>query len=187
MTTTERDIARFLSELHERVDKAAVLQRELDQKLAQVKAREADIERNYKRREAEMLRKLQDNIRRGCSELRGSSAGYDSEHQGAEAAAEASGPGPAAGIEGEAGRVRRPADPRGRGGGDTGRAHCEAQARGRRSRDSQGIRQPARVRRIINDDVIEVDAGFLKMQVSREDVQEILPEKDAHRRSCPRT
>ena len=38
----------------------------------------------------------------------------------------------------------------------------------------KGIRQPARVRRIINDDVIEVDAGFLKMQVSVDDVQEVL-------------
>ena len=41
MTTTERDIARFLSELHERLDKSAALQRELEQRLAAVKAREA--------------------------------------------------------------------------------------------------------------------------------------------------
>ena len=60
MTTTERDIARFLAELHDRLDKSAVLQRELAQRLATVKAREADLERNYKRRETEMLRKLQD-------------------------------------------------------------------------------------------------------------------------------
>jgi DNA mismatch repair protein MutS2 len=50
----------------------------------------------------------------------------------------------------------------------------------------KGIRQPARVRRIINDDVIEVDAGFLKMQVSRDDVQEILPEKDAPSSKLPK-
>ena len=34
MTTTERDIARFLSELHDRVDKNTALQRELEQRLA---------------------------------------------------------------------------------------------------------------------------------------------------------
>ena len=60
MTTTERDIARFLSELHERVDKNTALQRELEQRLAKVQSREADLERNFKRREADMLRKLQD-------------------------------------------------------------------------------------------------------------------------------
>jgi DNA mismatch repair protein MutS2 len=38
----------------------------------------------------------------------------------------------------------------------------------------KGIRQPATVRRI-SGEMIEVDAGFLKMQVSRSDVEEILP------------
>jgi DNA mismatch repair protein MutS2 len=38
----------------------------------------------------------------------------------------------------------------------------------------KGIRQPATVRRIAGE-MIEVDAGFLKMQVSRGDVEEILP------------
>jgi DNA mismatch repair protein MutS2 len=42
------------------------------------------------------------------------------------------------------------------------------------------------VRRIINDDVIEVDAGFLKMQISKEDVQEILPEKDPGTSKLPK-
>jgi len=39
----------------------------------------------------------------------------------------------------------------------------------------KGIRQPATVRRLLAGDLIEVDAGFLKMQVSRSDVEEILP------------
>ena len=39
----------------------------------------------------------------------------------------------------------------------------------------KGIRQPARVRRFINEDVVEVEAGFLKMQISRADIQEVLP------------
>jgi DNA mismatch repair protein MutS2 len=39
----------------------------------------------------------------------------------------------------------------------------------------KGIRQPATVRRILAGDLIEVDAGFLKMQVSASDVEEILP------------
>jgi DNA mismatch repair protein MutS2 len=40
----------------------------------------------------------------------------------------------------------------------------------------RGVRQPARVRRIIDDGKIEVDAGLMRMQVGIEDVQEVLPD-----------
>jgi DNA mismatch repair protein MutS2 len=38
------------------------------------------------------------------------------------------------------------------------------------------VRDPARVRRKIGNDRIEVEAGFMKMQVSIDDVIEVLPE-----------
>ena len=38
------------------------------------------------------------------------------------------------------------------------------------------VREPARVRRILAGDRIEVEAGFMKMQVSVDDVIEVLPE-----------
>ena len=38
-----------------------------------------------------------------------------------------------------------------------------------------GIREPARVRRLMGDDRIEVEAGFMKMQVHIDDVLEVLP------------
>jgi DNA mismatch repair protein MutS2 len=41
----------------------------------------------------------------------------------------------------------------------------------------QGVREPARVRRKLGDDRIEVEAGFVKMQVSIDDVLEVLPEQ----------
>lgn len=37
------------------------------------------------------------------------------------------------------------------------------------------LREPARVRRLLGEDRLEVEAGLLKMQVSREDVLEVLP------------
>ena len=40
----------------------------------------------------------------------------------------------------------------------------------------KGIREPARVRRRLADDRIEVEAGFMKLQVPLEDVVEVLPE-----------
>jgi DNA mismatch repair protein MutS2 len=39
----------------------------------------------------------------------------------------------------------------------------------------KGIRQPAKVRRVLADGLIEVEAGFMKMQVSVDDVEEVLP------------
>jgi DNA mismatch repair protein MutS2 len=186
MTTTERDIARFLSELHERVDQAAVLQRELSQKLAQVKAREADIEKNFKRREAEMLRKLQDKYdevvanfeARALDTIQNIKELKEQKKLQEQARLQVS-------------RVKRE-------GFEDLQTHVVAAAEtpvmpatklkleeGARVL-LKGIRQPARVRRIINDDVIEVDAGFLKMQVSKEDVQEILPEKDPGTSKLPK-
>jgi DNA mismatch repair protein MutS2 len=41
----------------------------------------------------------------------------------------------------------------------------------------RGVREPARVRRLLGEHAIEVEAGFLKLQVSRDDVIEVLPEK----------
>ena len=40
----------------------------------------------------------------------------------------------------------------------------------------KGIREPVRVRRLLGKDLIEVEAGFVKMQVARDDVLEVLPE-----------
>jgi DNA mismatch repair protein MutS2 len=40
----------------------------------------------------------------------------------------------------------------------------------------KGIREPARVRRVLGDGRFEAEAGFMKMQVSSEDIEEVLPE-----------
>ena len=40
----------------------------------------------------------------------------------------------------------------------------------------KGVREPARVRRLIGEDRIEVEAGFMKLQMERSDVIEVLPE-----------
>ena len=47
----------------------------------------------------------------------------------------------------------------------------------------KGIRQPASVRRLLPGDILEVDAGFLKMQVSMSDVEEVLAPADTPARS----
>ena len=47
----------------------------------------------------------------------------------------------------------------------------------------KGIRQPASVRRLLPGDILEVDAGFLKMQVSMSDVEEVLAPADRPKQS----
>ncbi len=44
----------------------------------------------------------------------------------------------------------------------------------------KGIRQPATVRRLLTNGLLEVDAGFLEMQVAAADVEEVLPAAAAH-------
>jgi DNA mismatch repair protein MutS2 len=40
----------------------------------------------------------------------------------------------------------------------------------------KGIREPARVRRVLGDGRFEAEVGFIKMQVSADDIEELLPE-----------
>jgi len=46
------------------------------------------------------------------------------------------------------------------------------------------VREPARVTRFLSNDRIEVEAGFLRLQVSRDDVIEVLPETGGAAASC---
>jgi DNA mismatch repair protein MutS2 len=43
----------------------------------------------------------------------------------------------------------------------------------------KGVRQPATVRRLLSNGLIEVEAGFMKMQVSTADIEEVLAAGDA--------
>ena len=48
------------------------------------------------------------------------------------------------------------------------------------------VREPARVRRKLGDDRIEVEAGFMKMQVSIDDVIEVLPDAGPAAQKLPK-
>jgi DNA mismatch repair protein MutS2 len=43
----------------------------------------------------------------------------------------------------------------------------------------RGVREPARVRRLLSNGILEVEAGFMKLQIPREDVLEVLPDTPA--------
>jgi DNA mismatch repair protein MutS2 len=170
MTNVERDVSRFLAELHDRIDVLERERTELTARTAAIEAREKTLEQTWEKKYAAKIREL---------EQRASDLTAQFEQRAVETigelsqkahvkvakakrefkeAVEALAPLPAS------------APPR---------LKIEPGARVR----LKGIRQPASVRRLLAGDILEVDAGFLKMQVSMSDVEEVLAPADRPKQS----
>jgi DNA mismatch repair protein MutS2 len=173
MSTQERDIARFLAELHDRIDRAAERERQFEEQRQALAARESQLQKEFERREAAKLKEVEERcdtaIRAFEQEARETIARIAESAEQRKAADQA---------------MRKVAKTR-REFQETvqtavlGKAP-EAQPRaiiqeGTRVR-LKGIREPARVRRKLSDDRLEVEAGLMKMQVSIDDVEEVLPD-----------
>lgn len=182
MSTSERDIQRFLGELHERLERVGELEASLREQQDRLTAREQTLEKDWERkrsakireleeRSAELAREFEDNARRTIDEI---TRGME-QRKAAENAMRKVAKTRREFLEksGEFSRESRP-------GGEPApkRLPVEEGARVR----LKGIRQPARVRRRISDDMLEVEAGFMKMQVSIDDVEEVLPAAGAEPR-----
>ncbi|MBZ5601408.1 MAG: Smr/MutS family protein [Acidobacteriia bacterium] len=162
MTSSERDVSEFLANLHARLDAVDTERRELAQLRAVLDAREKSLEQNWERRYASKIRELEQKADQLAADFeRRASETIEDLSQKArtkiaktkrefQEAVETIAPRPAT------------APPR---------LKIEEGARVR----LKNIRQPATVRRLLSGDLIEVDAGFLKMQVSSSDVEEVLP------------
>jgi len=177
MSDRERDVTRFLSELHRRIEDTRALEESLRLKLAQLEQREKEIAREWEKRETAKLKEL---------ERRTDLALARFEEQSQEAL----------------GKIAQGADRR-KSEQDAQRRVSKAKRELREDFQStvlstqddsrqdriqplrieegvrvrlKDVRDPARVRRKIGADRIEVEAGFMKMQVSIDDVIEVLPE-----------
>jgi DNA mismatch repair protein MutS2 len=170
MSSTEQDVARFLSEMHQRVDALDRERIELAAREKSVEARERSLEQSWEekygakisemeRRAAELAaqfeRRAQETIGELSQKARAKVARTSREYA---EAVESIAPPPAAAS------------------GPT--VQAKRLAEGARVR-LKGVRQPASIRKILANGVIEVDAGFLRMQVSASDVEEVLPEATA--------
>jgi DNA mismatch repair protein MutS2 len=174
MTTRDRDLAAFLSELHKRLESTAELENDLRAKTEELVAREKSLAQEWEKREAAKLKELERRCEQALDRFEAESRDtIERIRQSAEqrkAADQA-----ARGVS----KVKRefredfqnavltvaagtPAEPPPR---------IEEGARVR----LKGVSEPARVRRKLSDDRIEVEAGFMKMQVSIDDVLEVLP------------
>ncbi|MGA3189097.1 MAG: Smr/MutS family protein [Bryobacteraceae bacterium] len=171
MTNVERDVSRFLTELHDRIDVLERERAELTTRTAAIEAREKSLEQTWEKKYAAKIREL---------EQRASELTTQFEQRAVETIGELSQKAQVKvakakrefkeAVEALAPVPASAAPPR---------LKIEPGARVR----LKGIRQPASVRRLLPGDILEVDAGFLKMQVSISDVEEVLAPADKPKQS----
>jgi DNA mismatch repair protein MutS2 len=174
MSTTDRDVAQFLAELHQRM---AALERErasIAERERAVESREHSLEltweRKYagriaevERRAAELSAQFEQRARETIEGLSQSALSQKARARIAKTSRE---------YQESLGSLAPAAVP-----ASASPAPSRKLAEGVRVR-LKNIGQPATVRRILSSGLIEVDAGFLKMQVSPFDVEEVLPPAD---------
>ena len=177
LSDRERDLGRFLTELHQRLKDVQTLAAELKQKQADLVAREKEIAGEWEKRESAKLKELErrteqmlakfdeqaqqtlDQIVEGVGQRK---AAEQAQRRVAKTKRE---------LREEFQTTVLSTQDESRH-GDLQRLKIEVGVRVR----LQGIREPARVRRFLDNDRLEVEAGFMKMQVSVDDVLEILPD-----------
>jgi DNA mismatch repair protein MutS2 len=177
LSDKERDIERFLAELHRRIAETHVLEGTLREKIAAAEKREKEVAREWERKETAKLKELErrtdqalahfeeqakqtiDQIARSA-ELR--KAAQEAQRRVSKAKRELR-------EEMETTVLATREDARQ---GEIRPLRIEEGSRVR----LRDVREPARVRRKLSGDRLEVEAGFLKMQVSIDDVIEVLPE-----------
>jgi DNA mismatch repair protein MutS2 len=167
LSTSERDIAGFLSEMHRRLLELDEERRTMTEREAALAARENSLEQNWEKKFAAKIREIEqqaaalsaqfeqrarETIDDLSQKARAKIAKTSREfHESVQTVVTAVRP------------VQNAAAP-----------SSVRLAEGVRVR-LKGIRQPATVRRLLTNGLIEVEAGFLKMQVSAVEIEEVLP------------
>ncbi len=177
MSGRERDVTRFLSELHRRIEETQALEEQLRSKLSELEKREKEIAHEWERRESAKLKELERRTDQALAKF---------EETAQETIAHIAQTADKRKADQEA--QRRVAKTKRELREDFDTTVLATQDDSRQSRISplrveegarvrlRDVREPARVRRLLGNDKLEVEAGFLKMQVSIDDVIEVLPE-----------
>jgi len=165
-----QEVARFVAELHRRLEEAETQSIELRRKQEELTAREKDVAREWEKRESAKLKELERRTEEMLAKFEEQAQGTLAEiAQKDKALRRVSKVKRELREEFEATVLSTQADARQ---GELRRPRVEEGARVR----LKGVREPARVRRMLTGDRIEVEAGFMKMQVALDDVIEVLPE-----------
>ena len=177
LSTREQDISRFLSELDRRLREAELLERSLREERDKVAAREKSLANEWAQKESAKIRELE----RQCElvltkfESEASETIQKIAAGGERKKAVSQGARDVARAQRELREQVQMAILSTRGDAQQGTLAPPKIAVGVRVR-LKGVREPARVRRVLSNERIEVEAGFLKMQVGTEDVLEVLPD-----------
>ena len=173
MSTSERDIAAFLNELHQRLRRTAVEEQDLREQRQALELREAGLAKEFEQREKAKFKELEDRLRAALAEFE--THGNETIQKlvaGAEQrkAAEQ--------AERRIAKTRREFEEKART-AVFGEAPAQQQRfipieEGARVR-LKGIREPARVKRKLSGGLLEVEAGLMRMQITTDDVEEVLP------------
>ncbi len=176
LSTREQDLARFLSELDRRLKEVAQLQGELERERERLAAREKAIAEEWAKKESAKIKELE----RQCELVL---ERFESQAQETIEKIAAGGERGKAAAHAQRSVAKAKRELREEIETTVLATRAEAQAggiaplkiaEGTRVR-LRNVREPARVRRLIGEDRLEVEAGFLKMQVSRDEVLEVLP------------
>ena len=174
MSTREQDLATFLSELHRRLETTAELETTLRSKVTELAEREKTLARDAEKREAaklkelerrcdQVLEKFEADSRETIERIRQSAEQRKAVDQAARGVA----------------KVKRELREEFQNTVLTVAAGTPAEPPPRIEEGTRvrlkGVSEPARVRRKLGGDRLEVEAGFMKMQVSIDDVLEVLP------------
>ena len=165
-----QEVARFLGELQRRLEEVEARSSELQRAQEALAAREKEVAREWEKRESAKLKELERRLEQMLAKF---------EEQSQQMLAELAQKDKAQRRVAKAKRELREEfettvlstedDARQ---GELRRPKVEEGARVR----LKGVREPARVRRMLSGERIEVEAGFMKMQVTLDDVLEVLPE-----------
>jgi DNA mismatch repair protein MutS2 len=177
MSDRDRDVTRFLAELHRRIGETEALERTLREQTAALERREKELAREWEKREAAKLKELErrtdaalahfdEQAREAIGKIAETAdrkkAGQDAQRRVSKTKRELR-------EEFDATVLNTQDDARQ---GQVAPPRIEEGARVR----LRDVRDPARVRRVMSNGRIEVEVGFMKMQVSLDDVLEVLPE-----------
>lgn len=173
MSTSERDIAVFLNELHQRLRRTAVEEQDLREQRQAMEAREQTLAKEFEQREKAKFKELDERLRSALAEFEAESQRtIDKVLAGAEQRKAAEH------AERRVARAKRELEEKARV-AVFGEAPAQQPAfipieEGARVR-LKGVREPARVRRKLAGGLLEVEAGLMRMKVTTDDVEEVLP------------
>ncbi len=179
MKSSDRDIAAFLAQLHERIDKTQALQQELEQARAALVEREHALAKEWAAKETAKLKELDRRAELVLAQFEGQArevietiqTGADQRKAADRAQRRVLQAKRELREQMEVNTISTLNEAR-QGDLETPTSKVVEGARVR----LKGVREPARVRRKLGKDIIEVEAGFLKLQVPIDDVLEVLPD-----------